>query len=166
MKLAKQILEVREKLVNGLSKLGYKILGKPESSLLSFTHEKINIFYVSKFLKMKGWYPQDQPGNAIMGYPKSIHLTISPVHKKFVDRFLNDLEEALDWAKKQREVNVDEIAEALEKGASIEELISKIGFKEGKMPEDMVLVNELMHSFPPEMVEEVVKEIINDLFKP
>ncbi len=166
MRLAKEILEAKDKLIRGLNRMGYRVLGQPESSVLSFTHDDVNIFYVSKYLKGKGWYPQDQPGSKDLGYPKSIHLTISPIHNRLMDRFLSDLEEALDWAKNQPEFDIGKFASLLETGLDMGKIMEALGFKKGELPEDMIMVNELMHGFPPDLVEIVVKEIINELFKP
>jgi len=37
-----------------------------------------------------------------------------------------------------------------------------LGIKDGELPEDMSLINELMHLLPPELVEEVFRKVVND----
>ena len=83
-----------------------------------------------------------------------------------MDKFISDLEEAVNWASKQPQPNLDVFAEALESGLGMESIMNMLGFKKDELPEDMIMVNELMHNFPPDLVEAVVKEIVNELFKP
>ena len=164
IRLARSILNVRNKLANELKGMGFRILGPLESSLLSFTHDEVNVFYVAEYMKEKGWYLQVQPGSAHLGFPRSLHLTISPVHEKLLDDFIRDIRESLELSRGKKP-EVDKILKRFYEGASFTEIMGLLGFGEGKLG-NMILVNELMHQMPPEIVENMVKLIVNEMFKP
>lgn len=166
LKLAKKVLNARNKLVEGLEKLGFKILGVPESSLLTFTHEEVNVSLIAEFMKKRGWYLQVQPGSIHLDFPKSIHLTISPIHEGKVEGFLEDLEECLEEARQHPPPPVEDVLEGLSKELSLEYAMKVLGLERGRVPRDMSLINELIYLLPPETVERMFKELVNELFKP
>jgi len=87
-------------------------------------------------------------------FPKSIHLTIAPGHDQVVEDFLRDL----SGVKLPREEPV-ELPEA--------DIIASLGIKEGELPEDPTLINRLMHEAPPDLVEAVLRMVVNRyIFKP
>ena len=174
LKLAKKILRAKEKLLKGLAKLGFEVLGKPESSLIAFTSREVNIFQLSDYIKARGWYAQLQPGSRALGVPPSIHLTISPVHDELADAFLEVLAEGVEEVKKMPGTGAEELMaqlgiakmspEDLEKAMPV--LLGAIGIEEGKAPSDMALINELIHLVPPEVVELVFRYAVSELFRP
>jgi glutamate/tyrosine decarboxylase-like PLP-dependent enzyme len=159
LELSKLILDAKKKLLKGLPKLGFTILGKPESSLLAFTSNEINPFSLAMEMKKLGWYIQLQPGSKTLGYPKSIHLSISPYHCKIVDSFLADLEEASERASRR---DVDIISVLKDIDLSSPKGLEVLGIRDGELPEDMSLINELIHLLPPEIVEEVFRKVVNE----
>lgn len=166
LKLARKVLNARNKLVEGLKRLGFKILGTPESSLLTFTHEEVSVSQIVELMKKKKWYLQVQPGSIHLNTPKSIHLTISPIHEGKVEDFLKDLEESLEQAKQEPPPPIEKVLEEISKGISLERAMKILGLERGEPPKDMRLINELIYLLPPETVESVFKELINELFKP
>jgi glutamate/tyrosine decarboxylase-like PLP-dependent enzyme len=170
LELSRRILNVKKKLLKSLPEMGLKILGNPESSLLAFSSEDIDVFDIVEEMKNKGWYIQAQPGSKLLGFPKSIHLTISPAHDAVVDEFVEDLKrtvESVQISEKTR--SDDDLLTEFSEFASIgfEEVLSKIGIKPGELPDDMRIVNNLIHIMPPEVVEEVFRMAVNEyLFRP
>lgn len=159
--LAKRISNTRIKLMFGLEKIGYKIIGKPLGGIVSFTSDEINLAELPSMLDE--WFIQYQPGSRILGYPKSIHLTIAPGHDKTVDSFLKDLEVATEKLKGK----IKRLLPILENIKDFSDIASALRIEEGKLPKDMTLINELMHEMHPDVVENVLKFIINEfLFKP
>ena len=163
LELSKKILGAKKQILKGLPKLGFRILGKPESSLLAFTSDEVNPFILSKEMEKLGWYIQSQPGSKPLGYPKSVHLSISPYHFEIVDLFLEDLRKASDRA---REVEAIDAMEVLEKIDLSTGKFDALGIKNGRLPDDLSVINELIHLLPPEVVEEVFKKVVNEeIFK-
>ncbi|AHC51371.1 decarboxylase [Sulfolobus acidocaldarius SUSAZ] len=159
-KLANRILNTRIKLTNELPKMGYRILGKPLGGIVSFTSEEFNLAELPTL--MKGWFIQYQPGSRILGFPKSIHLTIAPGHDKVVDEFLRDLERATNELKGKKST-----LPLLQDFNDLQSIARALGIEEGKLPSNPTLINELMHEMPPELVENVLKLVINEyVFKP
>jgi sphinganine-1-phosphate aldolase len=72
-----------------------EILGKPNSSLISFksTNPKVNIFSVADALEEKGWKMEAQR------LPDSIHCTVFPIHYKIRETFIQSLKEAVETVK-------------------------------------------------------------------
>lgn len=164
LEMARRVLKAREKLVMGLKNLGLKIVGKPESSIVAFTGDSINVTLLSMDMAKKGWRVQVQPGSLHLNFPPSIHLTINPIHETLAEAFLKDLEEVL------REHRPPAIEEALVNIMSIAEregyrkALEALGIREGYISEDkMLLINELIRIMPPDILEETLIEAINIL---
>jgi glutamate/tyrosine decarboxylase-like PLP-dependent enzyme len=161
IELSEKILKAKKKLLRGLPKLGFKVLGEPESSLLTFS-TNVDPFILASEMGKLGWYIQSQPGSRLLGYPKSIHLSISPYHYEVVDSFLEDLEKAAEIAEEKEKSKVDVMELLKNIDPSSKEFTEFLGIKDGELPEDMSLINELMHLLPPELVEEVFRKVVND----
>ncbi|WP_457591670.1 pyridoxal phosphate-dependent decarboxylase family protein [Geoglobus sp.] len=158
VELAGRVLNVRRKLEKALPEMGFEIIGKPEASVLAFTHPSVDVFVLAEKMGEMGWYIQAQPGSAVLGYPKCIHMTINPGHDRVVDEFLRDLGIAMKESKGPAVENVESILEDIQGG---------LGLKPGELPENLSAVNELIHRLPPEMVESVLKSMINEvIFRP
>ncbi len=160
LELSEKILKAKKKLLKGLPKIGFKVLGNPESSLLAFTSAELNLFILAKEMGRKGWYIQAQPGSKPLGYPKSIHLSISPYHYEVVDKFLDDLKDGAEAVKAMPKADVMEMLRDID--LSSKDLIESIGIKDGELPEDMTLINELIHLMPPELVEDIFRKVVNE----
>lgn len=158
LKLAKRTLYAKKKLIQGLISIGLDLIGNPEGPVLAFTSDKINLFNVSLLMERKGWYVQSQPGSKYLGFPRSLHFSVNPGHADVVDEFIADMRDAVEMAKKDYP-DVSKI--------STLDITSVLGIGEGELPENMEIINELIHSMPPETVEGVFQYIINELiFKP
>ncbi len=169
LKLARKILETKKKLLKKLPELGYMIMGEPQSSIVTFTSEDINIFLLADYMKKRGWYIQAQPGSRHLGFPPSIHLTLSPVHHRVIDEFLEELKDATEKIREMPEPPARQIAEilggestGLEK-IDVSSIMDMLGISEG-ISGDMALINMLMHEMPPKMVEYLFKHVVNELF--
>ncbi len=151
LELAKRVLRVKKRLIRELPELGFEILGKPHAGVLAFTSQLYNVFRVAKLMAERGWYIQAQPGSSTLNFPKCIHLTIIPAHEKLMDEFLKDLREV---------VESDYVTGKLQLSDSdLSSIISSIDLSEG-LP-DMELINELIHTLPPDTVEDLLKYFIN-----
>ena len=171
LKLAEMILNAKRKLMDGLHNLGYEILGKPQSSIVTFTSDEVNIFILADYMRSKGWYIQVQPGSRYLNFPPSIHLTISPIHCKLIDIFLKDLEESMEEVKKIPEPPVKEVITQLKIGERSPEQLAEemplildvLGLSRG-IDKEMALINMLLYEIQPDIVEYLFRLIVNELF--
>jgi len=135
LKLARKVLEAREVIIRGLRRMGFEILGRPVSSIVAFTSSEVDLYILAQEMMRRGWYIQLQPGSAHLGFPTSIHLTITPVHWESADEFLEELERTIS------EIRGD-----------------RLSF------DKMDLVNRLIHLLPPQEVEKIFREVVNRLY--
>ncbi|WP_202320274.1 pyridoxal phosphate-dependent decarboxylase family protein [Archaeoglobus neptunius] len=152
LELAKRMLYAKRRLIEGLAEVGLELLGDPEGAVVAFTSPDLNLFHVSSIMAGKGWYVQSQPGSKQLGYPKSLHFSINPGHADVVEEFIEDMKHAVDAARKEYPdvSNFD---------------ISKIDYE--SVLENMEIINELIHSMPPEVVESTFRYFINEsIFRP
>ncbi len=150
LKLAEKTLYAKNRLIKGLTELGLELVGRPEGAVMAFTSEKHNLFRVSTLMAKKGWYVQSQPGSKALGFPRSLHFSVTPAHAEVVDEFLEDMKDVLP-----------EAAGSYPDVSSFD--ISRLRFGNDGLPEDSELISELIHSMPPEVVESVFKYVINEL---
>ncbi len=166
LSLASRTLNAKKKLVKGIKEIGLKILGAPESSIIAFTDEEVNIVQLSIAMKRRGWILQVQPGSIHLGFPQSIHLTISPIHEMLVEVFLKDLKESLeDIRQRPFKVSPQELMELLGAPISVGKLVEKLGLsRENVLSDDvLLLVNEAIRVLPPDVTENIILEAVNDL---
>jgi len=83
------VTQAREKIEAGVTRLGFRVLGKPQLGIVSFAHDTADVFALLAKLHHKGWV------TAANIDPEALHLMLSPVHLKASDDYLRDLEEAL-----------------------------------------------------------------------
>jgi len=189
MELARQLLKARSKITDGLSKLGFKIMGRPRSPIVAFTSEEVNLFTLSDALMNKGWYVNPQRGIADMNIPRSIHLTITPIHDRVAEEFLKDLEETKAEVEKIPPSEIEGMAKGfgmimgmtagemdyeairqimgkVEKNLELygPELLKAFGMEE-EFPQEMAMLNELFDSIPPEIMELLVNYVVIEIFR-
>ncbi len=161
LNLTRQILNAKKVIIEGLLEIGFKILGKPISSIVAFTSNDIDLYILAEKMKERGWYLQLQPGSAQLGFPTSIHLTISPIHSKTAHQFIEEIKELSGdprvWSYKP------EIPEEIFSLDDLDRLMDALGLKDLKFSR-MDLVNRLIHVLPPDVVETTFREIVNELF--
>jgi len=161
LRLTRMIVNARDALVKGLPRLGFRILGNHPSPILSFTSDEVNIFRVADEMNRRGWYIQAQPGSRALGFPRSIHLTISPIHEALVQGFLNDLGIVTNEVSREPRPNVEELMSRIMGGSvDVPSLLGKV------TPQDMALINELIHAAPPEAVEAILLQVVDEIFTP
>ncbi len=88
---AKQALVVRarEAIETGVAKLGFRMLGRPQLGIVSFTHDDVDCLAVLRGMYKRGWI------TAANVEPPSLHLMLSPKHAEVADQYLTDLAAAM-----------------------------------------------------------------------
>lgn len=167
--LARKTLSARDRIVDGLEKLGYHIVGSPETTIFAFSSGSVDIFRVGSELKNRGWFLQVQPGSETDDLPSSLHLNVSPVHVKVADEFLSDLKTITDKIKSEgnsenMKKNVMERIKAVRDGkASIREVMNEYENSGGNAQD---LMYEIIRHVSPDMVEDAFLDTVNEDFKP
>lgn len=161
LNLTRKILDARKTIVEGLRDIGFKILGKPVSSIVAFTSDDIDLFILAERMKEWGWYLQLQPGSAELGFPTSIHLTISPIHSETAGEFIERLRTVTEDPKVRG--YRPEIPEEILSMDDLSKLMDFLGLKDLSFSR-MDLVNRLIHMLPPYEVERVFRAVVNELF--
>lgn len=184
--LARKILSARRKIIDGFSRLGFKLLGKPRSPIVAFTSDEVDLFTLTDVLMKKGWLVLPQISKKDFKIPRSIHLTITPIHDMLADEFLKAVEEAKSEAKAPAEAEVVRglgmITSLLSTGEDTEalrllmtrveqyielygnELIKAFGLEKG-LPDEMAMIYELFDAIPPEITELLVNYLVIELYR-
>ncbi|MDO8838631.1 MAG: aspartate aminotransferase family protein [Parvibaculum sp.] len=89
----KLVTDARAAIEAGVTKLGFRILGRPQLGLIAFTHDEVDPFAVWGKLFERGWF------TSLTTEPKGLHLMLSPFHAQVTDTYLADLEWALGEVK-------------------------------------------------------------------
>ena len=96
LRIAKEIMEGTTRLkaeIEAIPEL--LVLGEPVMNLISYTTQssKPDIFVIADFMEEKGWMMDRQQ------FPNSIHLTIMRHHMPVIDQYIQDLKDAIQYAK-------------------------------------------------------------------
>ncbi len=86
----KQVTDAREAIENGVSQLGFQVLGEPMLGIVAFSHPELDVFAIYKQLYNKGWF------TSLTTSPKALHLMLSPYHLQVTDTYLSDLRDAVE----------------------------------------------------------------------
>ena len=66
-----------------------RIVGNPDASLLAFGSDTLDVMAVGDRMDEKGWHLDRQRN------PDALHLMVTPNHARIVQRFLDDLRDAV-----------------------------------------------------------------------
>lgn len=158
LELASHVVEARDAIYSGLSRLGFESLAPIESPILSLTHQsgESEVLKFHAVMSERGWVIGLQPRVKNLA-PLNIHLTMMPVHKRIVGEFLRDAEEALSSG-------VPEDLRALLSQLERDPLAAALKIGETKF--DAILIAKLLESLPEDLASEMAKELAVEVFKP
>jgi glutamate/tyrosine decarboxylase-like PLP-dependent enzyme len=89
-RLQGQVCATRERVEDGVKRLGFEVLGNPMLGLIAFRHPKHHAFAIYGEIYRRGWF------TSVTKSPPSLHLMLSPKHADFIDEYLADLEASLN----------------------------------------------------------------------
>ncbi len=84
------VTDARQAIEQGVTELGFDVLGKPQLGIVAFSHPNLDVFAIYKQLYMKGWF------TSLTTAPKALHLMLSPFHAEVTDTYLADLKAAME----------------------------------------------------------------------
>lgn len=99
----KQVTDAREAIENGVTQLGFTVLGEPKLGIVAFSHPELDVFAIYKQLYKRGWF------TSLTTDPRALHLMLSPFHLEVTDTYLSDLRDAMEAV---RSGDTDTITEA------------------------------------------------------
>lgn len=190
LELAQKMIRARDNITKGLHRLGYRVLGRQSSCIIAFSSEDFNVFKLADVMMAKGWWLMAQRGIEDLNIPPSVHLTITPIHDKFAEQMLTDLEESTEKVKRIPSSDVEDMVQGMglvmsmmlpaemgietmgsvldqmEKDMSTygPRILKALGFDKG-IPKEMATVNEIFNSLPPEIVEPLATYVTIEMFK-
>ena len=85
-----QVCATREKMEEGVRKLGFEIVGTPMLGLMAFAHPELHAFALYGEIFRRGWF------TSVTKEPPSLHLMLSPKHADVADAYLADLEDSMN----------------------------------------------------------------------
>jgi len=156
-RLAEKVLSARNRIYTGLRELGFRSVGRVESSVLSLYNEEIDLIGFVNNMKKFGWQLHLQKGLEDFGIPDNIHVTISPVHDDVAEKFIEDSGRAIEM---KPEVDSKQILALAEKG-DFAEIIR--GIEEGKI--DSSVIPMLLEKIPEEVAVDLIKNIVIEWFR-
>ncbi len=83
------VCETRERMEEGVRRLGFEIVGAPMLGLMAFYHPRVHPFAVYGEIYRRGWF------TSVTKEPPSLHLMLSPKHAEVTEQYLCDLAESL-----------------------------------------------------------------------
>jgi len=92
LKIAKEIMETTQRLQSGVNAIpGLRVLGDPHASVFAYgsTEREVNIFAVADQMEKCSWHIDR------LQRPDALHAMVTPAHSAAVDRYLDDLREAV-----------------------------------------------------------------------
>lgn len=150
----------------------FRLLGRPDSSLIAFTSETVDVFHLVDEMKIRGWYVQ--PQLSFDNSPANVHLTVSGVSDRRVDRMLFDLNQSAQAAKRlpppldpdQRDwlagLSPDRLTESVR-----DRLYALAGLDQGDAaPERFAPVSAMLDALSPAMRELVLEEYFSMIYTP
>jgi glutamate/tyrosine decarboxylase-like PLP-dependent enzyme len=84
-----RVIEAREAIEAGVTRLGFQVLGKPQLGIVSFAHESADCFAILRGMYKRGWMTASNVD------PPSLHLMLSPKHAEVAAEYLRDLETSM-----------------------------------------------------------------------
>lgn len=95
-KIAAKLMEGRRLLQSAIVRIPeLHVVGEPCMNIISYSshHNQPDIFVVGDYLKKEGWLVDRQQD------PDCIHLTILPTNVPVIPKYIDDLKEAVEYAK-------------------------------------------------------------------
>lgn len=156
LKLARDLLEARDDIYRGLSRLGFSSLAPIESPLLSLSLDLENdVFKYYSWMSLKGWVVGLQPKVEDLA-PYNIHLTIMPIHRKVYKEFLKDSEEAINMPPPRELIDLLDLVQKDPMSAA-----QRIG----ETVLDGILIAKVLESIPKDYAEDLARMLAVEVYR-
>ncbi|MEU4571173.1 aspartate aminotransferase family protein [Nonomuraea sp. ATR24] len=173
LELGRTTLEAAARLRKGIAGIdGLRVLGEPESTLIAFTGDDVDVFVLADEARARGWFLQPQLSYA--GIPANLHITVTGVTLAGVDAMLEVIAESAAAARRIGPATlpdglVDLIAgldlDALD-DAAFAELAASVGvdLRPGTGQPRMAVVNTVLDALPAPVRESVLVRFLSVIY--
>jgi glutamate/tyrosine decarboxylase-like PLP-dependent enzyme len=171
LELARRTLAATRRLREGIAGVpGLRLLGRPEMSLLAFASDGASVFHVADEMSARGFYVQ--PQLPALGFPPSLHLTVTAGSLASSEAFLADLRASTAAAEGLG--GLPEPVRRLLAGfgpegppaEALPALLDAVGLGGGELPPRMAPVHEILAALPKAAVERLLVRFVSGLFRP
>ncbi|GGS89701.1 aspartate aminotransferase family protein [Planobispora rosea] len=172
LELGRATLAAARRLREGVAAIaGLRVLGAPESSLVAFASDEIDVFTLSDEARKRGWFLQPQLSYA--GIPANIHITVTGVTLRGVEAMLQVIAESAAAARERGPVRLPEGLVELVAGLDLEalddaafgELAASVGVDlNGSGQPEMAVVNAVLDALPADRREAVLIRFLSVIY--
>ncbi|GGT20514.1 pyridoxal phosphate-dependent decarboxylase family protein [Nonomuraea spiralis] len=165
VELGRATLKAASRLREGIAAIpGLRVLGEPESSLVAFAGDGIDVFVLADAARERGWFLQPQLSYA--GIPANLHITVTGVTLAGVEAMLKVIADSAETARRRGpaavpdglvELIADLDLDALD-DATFAELAASVGvdLRPGAGQPGMAVVNAVLDALPAETREAIL----------
>ena len=166
-KLTRKAFDARSLLIGAMRDNGFNLEGDPPYLVLAFSHPSLDLVDFAAKAGAKGWHIQVQPGSRRLGYPMTVHFTVTPVHSKVINKFKADLPGIVSESSRAKSLEGDALLEALktlkpgEAAGAARMVVEALGAGEGLGGADLGFISRYIYELDPDVVEELFREAAN-----
>ncbi|MEV3980418.1 aspartate aminotransferase family protein [Nonomuraea sp. NPDC049758] len=173
VELGRATLKAAARLREGIAAIpGLRVLGAPESSLVAFAGDDLDVFVLADAARGRGWFLQPQLSYA--GIPANLHVTVTGVTLTGVEAMLEVIADAAEAARLRGpavvpdglvELIADLDLDALD-DATFAELAASVGvdLRPGAGQPGMATVNAVLDALPAETREALLLRFLSVMY--
>ncbi|MFF4195838.1 pyridoxal phosphate-dependent decarboxylase family protein [Nonomuraea sp. NPDC001831] len=173
VELGRATLKAAARLREGIAAIpGLRVLGAPESSLVAFAGDDLDVFVLADAARERGWFLQPQLSYA--GIPANLHVTVTGVTLNGVEAMLRVIAEAAAEARRRGPAAVPDGLVELIAGldldalddATFAELAASVGvdLRPGAGQPGMATVNAVLDALPAETREALLLRFLSVMY--
>ncbi|WP_030909194.1 pyridoxal phosphate-dependent decarboxylase family protein [Streptosporangium amethystogenes] len=172
LELGRTTLAAARTLREGIAKIpGLRVLGDPESALIAFGSDEVDVFVLSDEARKRGWFLQPQLSYA--GIPANIHITVTGVTLRGVEAMLEVIAEAAEAARGRGPARLPEgLVELIAEldldtldDETFGELAASVGVDLGGSGQpEMAVVNAVLDALPADRREAVLIRFLSVIY--
>ncbi|MET7999725.1 pyridoxal phosphate-dependent decarboxylase family protein [Nonomuraea glycinis] len=173
LELGRATLEAATGLRKGIAAIdGLRVLGEPESTLIAFAGDDVDVFTLADEARARGWFLQPQLSYA--GIPANLHITVTGVTLAGVEAMLSVIAESAEAARRLGPPAVPDGLVELITGldldalddATFAELAASVGvdLRPGAGQPRMAVVNAVLDALPAELREAILVRFLSVIY--
>ena len=100
IEISKKLSSMTDQYVSGIEKIdNLTMVAKPDATIINYTSNTLDIYAIAEQLSQKKWLP------GLTKRPKGIHNMMSMYHYPVLNDYLNDLNEAVIYVSKKKDIS-------------------------------------------------------------
>ncbi|MFF5206120.1 pyridoxal phosphate-dependent decarboxylase family protein [Streptosporangium sp. NPDC000396] len=172
LELGRATLAAARRLREGIAGIpGLRVLGDPESALVAFGSDEVDVFVLSDEARKRGWFLQPQLSYA--GIPANLHITVTGVTLQGVEAMLEVIARSAEAARERGPVTLPEGLVELIAGLDLDalddgtfgELAASVGVDLGGSGQpEMAVVNAVLDALPADRREAILLRFLSVIY--